>query len=436
MNNFSNGELFPVEVLRRPNQTIAILPKSGKITAVMRRLFISMLYFSQEDGKQDVYQRTLGQLMRKANYTSRNTADIKDQLRAMQGNQVEWNSQNDGETRWGVSGMIAQAEIIEQSGGPTIVEWALPPKIRDQLLDPTSYTSLILQIYTSLRSGAAIALYGICARYATNPSGVTMREDWEWWVPRITGNPEPEANNEYKYFKRDVIKPAIAEINTISDITVELVEHKDGKRIRQIQFKVDRKRNLLLDNEEKHLAPEVDGELLEQILRLGLKEKSARALFQEYDSTFLQKTVHLTQQRIADEKLPKLASPAAFFRSALKDRYADATPHVGAIKSTTAVRVESVDDKKERFAASHQAKRARDAFDLYKELSAEEQAAVRDRFAEATDVEQFRRQIRRRGLGGSPTVQAAFCAWYADELWGPVSESELMNHILSGTDAP
>jgi hypothetical protein len=59
----------------------------------------------------------------------------------------------------------------------------------------------------------------------------------------LSGQPETErtAKLEYRIFKRDTLKPAIAEINAITDLDVELVEHKQGRFVSDIQFAIHQK---------------------------------------------------------------------------------------------------------------------------------------------------------------------------------------------------
>ncbi|MFC5550273.1 replication initiation protein [Massilia aerilata] len=411
VNNTANA----VEVLRQPNQTLAVLPVSGRITATMRKLFATMLFFSQQDGSKDVYRRSFGELMNLAEYNSRNTLDLREQFRLLQSIQVEWNTQASDETRWGVSGMIAQAEIVEHKGHATYVEWSLPPRIRQELLDPTSYTALLLHMSTALRGGSSIALYEICSRYKTSPNGLTMRQHWEWFCPRITGNPGIEVT-EYKYFKRDVLKRAMAEVNAMTDIEVTLIEHKMGRRVEQIQFKVSRKANPFVAwSDTSANGGTVDMDLLNNIVAFGIKPKQAKIWCEEYDEDFLRKTVALVRQRDAAVGLPKLGSVAAYFRTALRDRIAEqpekapakpaALPQGALPKPPTAAEAAQVD-------------RMRMADEAYRAMSIEDQEARRDQFIKATPIAAYAREVKRHGLGRSQVAKAAFCEWLADSLWG------------------
>ena len=228
MDNLTNK---PGIAIRRPNETIAINPKKGKITLGTRRLFNLLLYFSQQDGVKETYSRSITEVMEHVT-SSKDSEWLKECFRQMQETSIEWNSKDADIEEWGISGLISEARIIT-AGNATTIAWALPQVIRQRLMDPRFYTKLTLEIHSKLKTGASIALYEICSRYLTNPSHLTNREAWQWWQPRLTGNPKRETD-EYKYFARDVLRPAIAEVNLVSDLDIELIEHKNGRRIAEI----------------------------------------------------------------------------------------------------------------------------------------------------------------------------------------------------------
>lgn len=421
-----NGDLFPADndVLRRPNQTISITPTNGKITAVMRRSFVVMLSFSQKDGHQETYRRPLSELARVSGYTSRSTGELKDHLRALQAIQVEWNNTNGSANQWTVSGLIAEVSLIETKGQPTIVEWVLLPRVRAELLNPGSYTSLALKIYTSLRSGASLALYEICSRYKTNPTRVTNRAEWEWWHPRITGNPDNDMP-EYKYFKRDVLKPAIREINAMSDIEIELLEYRHGKFIKEIQFRVKPQDSMLVEREP---AEDIDAELLEQIIRLGFKEPTARKYCQEYSSDFLRKTIILVEQRAANKNLSELKSKPALFRKAVRDRYADS--NVAEPSKAPAASPESPQAKQERLMGILRAQRAKEAYNVFLELGDAERQDIREKFLRTAGAAPFLKSGTKSVDMRSTPFRTAFSVWYAENLWQEPTQQDLINFMI------
>jgi hypothetical protein len=162
--------------------------------------------------------------------------------------------------------------------------------------------------------------YEVAKRYSTNPSGLTSRENWEWWHDVLTGLPITSEKTEYKYFKRDVLKPAIEEVNT-TDIAVELVEHKIGRRIAQLQFKVERSSQERL---ELPPPPVIDSKVIDRIRALGIHAREAEDLFVGNDDNLVRKTLDWVETRVSNKDLPPVESPAAMFRSALRGRFADA----------------------------------------------------------------------------------------------------------------
>jgi hypothetical protein len=245
--------------LRKAVEAIAIQPKSGKITLLTRKLFNVLLAVAQQaDESGDTYRALLSDIVANSAFDSNDTALVKEHLRRMVSVQVEWStgtsSQKPGR-KWGISTLIADAEILEDPSTRRVwVEFSFAPKIKKKLLDPVQYARLSLQFQSQLRSSAGLALYEICVRYLTNPSHLTMRETWEWWRPILSGTPDTEAGDEakreYKYFKRDYLRPAIAEVNAVTNIFVELVEHREGRRVAEIQFRVTERKQPMLALDE------------------------------------------------------------------------------------------------------------------------------------------------------------------------------------------
>ncbi len=272
--------------LRKAVEAIAIQPKSGKITLLTRKLFNVLLAVAQQaDDSGDTYRALLSDIVANSAFDSNDTALVKEHLRRMVSVQVEWStgtsSQKPGR-KWGISTLIADAEILEDPTTRRVwVEFSFAPKIKKKLLDPVQYARLSLQFQSQLRSSAGLALYEICVRYLTNPSHLTMREPWEWWRPILSGTPDTEAGDEakreYKYFKRDYLRPAIAEVNAVTNIFVELIEHREGRRVAEIQFRVsERKQPMLALDEHPNVF---DSTLVDRMVKLGIPLKEAQTLY-------------------------------------------------------------------------------------------------------------------------------------------------------------
>ena len=224
-------------LLRKPVNTLAIVPKSHKITSLGRKSYNVLLHEAQEQGlENDVFRMPLERIVRNVGFDSNDQELIKKHLRAMVSTTVEWQSPTTGEgLSWNISGLLAHAKLSKVRG-QVWVEWSYAINLKQELLEPTVFARLSLQIISTLRSHAGIALYEICSRY--KGIGRTSRQAWQWWRPVLSGRPESEqtARLEYRIFKRDTLKPAIAEVCALTDIDIELVEHRQGRFIGELQF--------------------------------------------------------------------------------------------------------------------------------------------------------------------------------------------------------
>ncbi|NIF70054.1 replication initiation protein [Burkholderia sp. Ap-962] len=437
--------------LRKAVEAIAIQPKSGKITLLTRKLFNVLLAVAQQaDDSGDTYRALLSDIVANSAFDSNDTALVKEHLRRMVSVQVEWStgtsSQKPGR-KWGISTLIADAEILEDPTTRRVwVEFSFAPKIKKKLLDPVQYARLSLQFQSQLRSSAGLALYEICVRYLTNPSHLTMREPWEWWRPILSGTPDTEAGDEakreYKYFKRDYLRPAIAEVNAVTNIFVELIEHREGRRVAEIQFRVsERKQPMLALDEHPNVF---DSTLVDRMVKLGIPLKEAQTLYADSEENRIRAALQMTEQRMRSTTLPPVRSAGALFKDALKKGYAppvdpDALPGATAAGKLASVAsaAGSLDDPKARLRGEYDAYRRKEAKSLYEEQGQAERDLARQSFE--TDVlpalgSHLRDDWRRRGLD-SKLVETAFFDWLALKTWGEPTDGDLLAFTLNQSRA-
>jgi hypothetical protein len=427
--------------LRKAVEAIAIQPKSGKITLLTRKLFNVLLAVAQQaDDSGDTYRALLSDIVANSAFDSNDTALVKEHLRRMVSVQVEWSqgtsSQKPGR-KWGISTLIADAEILEDPATRRVwVEFSFAPKIKKKLLDPVQYARLSLQFQSQLRSSAGLALYEICVRYLTNPSHLTMRESWAWWRPILSGTPDTEAGDEakreYKYFKRDYLRPAIAEVNAVTNIFVELIEHREGRRVAEIQFRVtERKQPMLALDEHPNVF---DSTLVDRMVKLGIPLKEAQTLYADSEENRIRAALQMTEQRMRSTTLPPVRSAGALFKDALKKGYAPAVeipaPAEGAAKASAISA--PTDELKARLVDEYGAYRRKEAKALYEEQGQSEQELARRSFEEDTLAElgaHMRDEWRRRGLN-SKLVETAFFDWLARKTWGEPTDGDLLAFTL------
>lgn len=300
--------------LKKPVNTLAIVPKSARITSLGRKAYNVLLYEAQDQGlDKDVFRVPLDRVVRGVDFDSNDHALIKKHLRAMVSTTVEWQSPTTGEgAAWNVSGLLAHARLTKERG-QVWVEWSYAVNLKQELLEPTVFARLKLEIISQLRSHAGIALYEICTRY--KDIGRTSRQPWRWWHPVLSGQPPSDrtAKLEYRIFKRDTLKPAMAEVSAVTDLEVELQEHKEGRFISEIQFLIRPKSQTPLALKQ---PPEpIDLSLVARARDLGVDEDKAEDLLQEYGGQAMAAALEILAQRAASSFPQPLKDPYRYLRA-------------------------------------------------------------------------------------------------------------------------
>ncbi|MDE1998245.1 MAG: replication initiation protein [Burkholderiales bacterium] len=305
-----------VDPLRKPVNTLAIVPQSKKITPLFRKSYNVMLYLAQEQGiEKDIYRAPLASVLSGLDFDSNDTALVKRHLRAMATTAVEWQSPTTGEgSNWAVSGLIGHAEI-KRERGQNWLEWSYSVKLKQELLEPSVFARLSIGIISQLRSHGAIALYEICARY--KEVGRSSRQHWSWWRPVLSGKPEDEKQKalEYRFFKRDVLKTAIAEVNAVTDIEVEMIEYKEGRFTSDLQFVIKKKAQTSLPLQ--HPPSPVDMSLVTRAKGLGIDDERGEALLYEFGDAAMRAGLDGLEKRIQSAYPEPLRDPYRYLKSLL-----------------------------------------------------------------------------------------------------------------------
>ena len=250
----------PSPTFRKPNSALVMMPKVGKLTAVSRKIFNVLLHTTQRqvqalnhEGKiveaTHYFSARLDELVDPVEVGLSNlTSSAKKSLLEMRRTEVDWEAPdaNSG-VIWSNMSLLSEAKIVK-TGGILYAYWALPPGLLSVIADPQRFTPIDIAQLSQLKTYAAVALYEICVRYKNNPTGLTSENELEWWVDALTQSApkiDPKTKKPklrlWSKFKSEQVSVAIHEINSKSDIGIELIEKKTGKAVTSAQFKVWRK---------------------------------------------------------------------------------------------------------------------------------------------------------------------------------------------------
>lgn len=414
----NEGEDRPIE-LRKAHEAVFILPAEGhRLPLVMRKVYNVLLKHAQDQGVNvDEYRMPIGALVECLAYDSNDYDLLKDYLRKLQGTQVEWDVLNEsGKKKWGVTSLLARVEIDDG-----VIRFSFENKLKSSLLDPSIYYRLDLRLQSLFRSSFALVLYETCGRYATNPSGVTAKMHWTMWRSLICGE-ETRSHEEFKYFNARVLKRAVSEVNAVSDITLEPLVFREGRKVSELQFKVQLKHRQALPPVDDSSA----GDLYQRMLNVGVPSKQARSLLNEFGADRVEAALGLVGSRVSNTKLAPLSSVAAYFISSLRNGF-DSQPNKKKQKDTGS----DASVLKQKILDAFNARRIQDACEYYNEMPPAQQEEFRANFVAEMEIagNPAAKWLSSTGAKAKAAL-STFYGWLAKKTWGTPTEAEVFDFAL------
>ena len=326
--------------LKKPNAALVMIPKAGKLTCVERKLFNSILMssISQLESHRTVtgtdvsenylYSAPADELLDMVEVGKSNLkSSLRKYMLSLRRTEVDWEAPDaKSGVIWSNTAVLNRAEI-ELKDGKLYARW----KLSDELFEAISNTALFpftkldqAQIL-KLSTYTAVALYEICARYRNNflksgnGSCLTSASDPDWWVDALTNTLTKidkrtglTVRREWRKVKYEAVLKAIDEINSETDLHIELIERKVGKAVALVQFSVRKKRSDIreVSNEEF--------EVIKIGARLGISQLKMDAALSSNNAHEVALALAKFESRINNIELPEIENQASYFSSLLK----------------------------------------------------------------------------------------------------------------------
>ena len=306
--------------LRKPHEIIVMVPKSATVTLTARRIYTVLLQVAQTrldrlqamPAADFMFEAPLLAILKGTGSKGGDRTAAKKYLSEMRSIEVDWESTAPGDgIKWRGFSMLSEV-VLEVRRGENWVSWMFPPSIMTALMDPQRWARIDLEVLARLDTYASIALYEICVRYRDNPGGLTSRKPPEWWTDALSNVPGGD-RREWRKFKNERIKPAVAEINAKTDLAIELVEHKQGRKLSEVQFSVRRKARQAV----KPAHAPVDTNLIVRAQILGISEAKVDALIREFDIGKVDLQLCELERRVASTTLKTVENVYSYLRALL-----------------------------------------------------------------------------------------------------------------------
>ncbi|WP_299820254.1 replication initiation protein [uncultured Jannaschia sp.] len=319
--------------LRRPSvkKNVAAIHVSGKLTLLQRKLSNVLLLNAYDTlvtaTRHEIDARTLCLMI---GYNSNDFETLKASLRGLAETVAEWDMLDErGRQEWGISALLSYAKL---KGG--VCEYAYSPALAEKLHDPRVFALINLDIQRRFTSGHALALYENCYRFVrTGSTG--------WWpletFRRLMGVEESEYYRVFKHLNAKIIKPAVAEVNRTSNITVTPETRRRGRAVTDIRF-------LIAENPQLSILPIDDGAgvrgapVYARLQALGVSDRLARQWVAEHGEAAVVRKLDFVEGQGG------VKSPVRYLSAALRDGYGNGGEAAAAAPSERARRLERVRD--------------------------------------------------------------------------------------------
>lgn len=243
---------------------------------------------------------------------SRNDKHLKDALREAQKAAIVINIVDAVDSRKDAFISVPMLGTFVMARGR--LSFKLPDEIKTLLRAPTNAQYLSLRIGGVFTSSYAYTLYEhmLEVREAGESDWLPITEVREWFKAS-----DKKSLQEYKFLKRDVLTPAIKQINKLSDISVTLEERRELRRVAFVRFTVRNnsaflKRNNTIESELQKLYQVLSEEF-------GLANSDFEVIMDDrdrYTNERIASVIELVRHRSQQQRIGR---PAAYFMKMLKE---------------------------------------------------------------------------------------------------------------------
>lgn len=352
-------------------------------------------------------------------FNSNNRAYLKESAEQLMRIVFQWDvvAAEAKRVKWKASVLFPDVEILTE-----VVRYRISDQLLESVLSPDIYALIDQSVIRKYSRNGSIGIYEHCKRFSR--IGKTTVVKWEDFRDVILGASKDFGTYaEYKHFKNKVLVPCIREVNTEGAIKVELQEIKNGRSVVGIFFTVSEPRG---DITTVAMTDE-SIELISKMVKLGVPPSEAKRLVTENSASAVATALLYTNERKANKKAEQLTNSAAYFRKALREKWAPAGgTHV----------VTDVVDKFEA-ATSSEKQDVSSLFKLHQMAEAEEYFKQLDIEDQTSAIEKYNAQQTTGSLMIKPkptrASQVAFQQWLIRDLWGVPDPAQLLqfaDHLL------
>ena len=285
--------------LAKVNEVIKASPAiqiQSKISLLQRRAWNVLLANAYNElPDKDIHSVSMIELAAKLGFGDGNQEYLKEVLKSIVDCMVEWNIlDKDKKQEWGVAHLLAEVRIHDG-----VCFYQFPHTLRLKLHNPRVYAKLNLRLQNQFTSKYALVLWEVCFDYfdADRQQGETPFIALETY--RELMGVEADEYTTFKSLNQWVIKPAIKEINDLTDYHVEVEQKRLSRKVSELKFRITKVKQLPV---QESMFPDIE----------NLPVVAIELVQAEIDRNMAMKIAAAEWDFVNPEKLPSPGSYADF----------------------------------------------------------------------------------------------------------------------------
>ena len=252
----------------------------------------------------------------------KNYTRLKDALKKLVSTPIEFNLRKDGEDDWQVMSILSSARI---KGG--ICTFRYDEELAEKFYDPDIYAMINLRIQRKFDGAYALNLYENCVRFRPNDKKTHgSTGSWSLELFRSIVGATSDYYDDFRRINSKIIKPAVAQINRVSDIFITPEIIKEGRNVVGIRF--DIANNPSIENQTTldglSLKESVDTHsdikslpVYKMLLKHGVSERLAIRMLAEEGEERMQQLVRYTEEK---NRQRTIKSTGAYIKKLVDDK--------------------------------------------------------------------------------------------------------------------
>ena len=416
-------------------KNVSVIHINAKLSLVQRKLVNALLYNAYDHLlSQDTHSLNVALLSEMIGFDSRNLAHLKTALTGLVETSIQWDVLEDnGSNSWEVATLLSFARIRDG-----VCSYRYDKGLAEKLYHPDIYSKINLSVVRDMRSAHALVLYENCYRFIE--IGHTA-----WWdletFRKLMSIEDVQSYQEFKSLNRSVIKPAVAEVNKLSNIQIELETRQKGRTVTGLRFLLKPNPQLSLIGMDEE--DEVNQSKAYQVLvQEGISKTLARSWALEHPEEYILSKIELAKAQAASGKIK--SSKAGFLKSAIEQDYRSALDverekqksieEARALRRAKEAELKELQDTKLNLEATYRVQCTQMMEQAYQALEEEERKEVLATFSQSITTDFFRKEFTKRLWETRGILSEAVAFWMARGLPLPSLEAFSLSQTAKRPD--